>query len=176
MIFKPVSITIILVLFAIAVAVSGCTTTTPTATPTTTPTTAPVSSAVATPPIGATATVQASATPTTSATIDSAPKTYTGTGAKTLGPISLIAGSTTFSIKCSDAGNSGFIVSLQDTPGNNVNGVGVYNSGTLYTNVAGTQITNNIDVTKTYTLPAAGNYYIDVSCNGVANWEVSVTQ
>lgn len=174
--FKPISIGIILVLFAIVIAVSGCTTTTPTVTPTTAPTTAPASSAVASPSIAATATTQASAAPTTPGTIDAAPKTYTGTGAMTLGPINLIAGSTTFAIKCSDAGNSGFIVSLQDTPGNNVKGVGMYNSGTLYTNVAGTTITNNIDVTKTYTLPAAGNYYIDVSCNGVANWEVSVSQ
>ena len=174
--FKALLITTMVVLLALTVAVSGCTTPTPTVAPTVAPTVVPTTSttiitatAAASTPVASTATAIAS-------TPDTAPKTYTGTGPKSLGPISLKPGSTTVTIKCTDAGNSGFIVTLQDTSGNSVKGLGIYNSGMLYTNVAGTTITNNIDVTKTYSIPTAGDYLIDVSCNNVAQWEVSVSQ
>lgn len=161
---------------------SGCTTTntgtaTPTVTPATTATAAPTTSAgSATPTVTATPEATAIATTTpASTTPDTTPKTYSGTGEKTLGPLQLNAGSATFHIKCANAGNSAFYVEFQDLNGHNLPSVGKF--GSLYNNVkAGSPIENNIDVTNTYAIPAAGNYLIHVSCNDVAQWELSVSQ
>lgn len=97
------------------------------------------------------------------------PQTFTGKGEKALGPITLKAGSATFSIKSSDLKQAGFTVELTD-------GISGSSAGIVASNVDSGNAQNTLDTQETYIVPAAGDYYIAVTANSGASWEVDVSQ
>lgn len=99
----------------------------------------------------------------------SPPQKYTGKGQKVLGPVKLNAGTATFTLSCPDAKQAGFNVQLFNAD----TGAGL---GMVGYNAEGGSVTNSYSATKTQNIAAAGNYYIQVTANSAAAWEIDVSQ
>jgi len=95
---------------------------------------------------------------------DPLPQSYSGTGLKVVGPISLKAGSTAFKVSCPDLKQAGFIAELYD--GRTAQNKGIIALGT------GTKVAE----TKRLQLPAAGDYLVKINANGRSDWTIEVSQ
>ena len=103
-----------------------------------------------------------------STSADVVPKTYTGTGEKVVGPLTLKAGSVSFKISVPDLNQAGFSVKLIDaTTGDSVG---------IITPSRAEMESNKLDMTITKTLDADGNYLMDVGANGATAWTIDVSQ
>ncbi len=95
---------------------------------------------------------------------DPLPQSYSGTGLKVIGPVSLKAGSASFKVSCPDLKQAGFIAELYD--GRTAQNKGIIALGT------GTKVAE----TKKLQLPAAGDYLVRINAHGRSDWIIEVSQ
>ncbi len=107
--------------------------------------------------------------PTSTAAAVSAPQKYTGNGQKVLGPVKLSAGMATFTISCPDTKKAGFDIKLFNADTGDYIGMIGYNAESG-------SVQNSYSAAKSQNIAAAGNYYVQVTANSDANWEVGVSQ
>jgi hypothetical protein len=99
----------------------------------------------------------------------SLPQTYSGNGQKVLGPVKLNAGKATFTLSCPDTKMAGFAVVLYNVD----TGLAGYNVGN---NAEAGSLQNSYSATKTVDITTAGDFYIQVTANSAASWNVAVSQ
>jgi hypothetical protein len=98
----------------------------------------------------------------------SPPQTYSGKGQKVLGPVKLNAGKATFTLSCPDTKMAGFAVVLYNVD----TGLAGYNVGN---NAEAGSLQNSYSATKTVDITTAGDFYIQVTANSAASWNVAVS-
>lgn len=95
---------------------------------------------------------------------DPLPRSFSGSGLKVLGPLSLKAGSALFKVSCPDLRQAGFIAELYDARTAQNKGVIALGTGT------------GVAETKKLQLPGAGDYLIKINANGRSEWTIEVSQ
>ncbi len=95
---------------------------------------------------------------------DLPPKTYSESGLKLVGPLSLKTGSATFRVNCPNLRQAGFIAELYDARTAQNKGIIALGTGT------------RVAETKKLQLASAGDYLIKVNANGRSEWTIEVEQ
>jgi hypothetical protein len=95
---------------------------------------------------------------------DRLPRSYSGSGLKVLGPVSLKAGSALFKVSCPDLRQAGFIAELYDARTARNKGIIALGTGT------------RVVEAKKLKLPGAGDYLVKINADGRSEWTIEISQ